>query len=138
VSEALAAAAQWLWQSGLLWLLLIPLLPLAAFGGLQLAESFGLWNLPIVERSYGMLMRWAGWLGVSGRGRTPYERLDALRRRAPDAGPTAQRITELYVKKRFGRPQRAGNDDALRSELRMAWTDLRKKLMRAVVRRDRG
>lgn len=138
VSEALAAAAQWLWQSGLLWLLLIPLLPLAAFGGLQLAESFGLWNLPIVERSYGMLMRWAGWLGVSGRGRTPYERLDALRRRAPDAGPTAQRITELYVKKRFGRPQRAGNDDALRSELRMAWADLRKKLMRAVVRRDRG
>lgn len=134
VSEALAEAARRLWESGLLWLLLIPLLPLAAIGALRLAEVFGLWNLPVVERSYGMLVRWAGWLGVSGRGRTPYERLEALRRRAPEAGPTAQRITDLYVAKRFGRPKHTGDEAPLRVELQAAWAELRKKMVRALLR----
>jgi len=133
VSEAVAAALQRLWNSGLLWLLAIPLAALAAIGGLRLAESFGLWRLPVVERSYGMLMRWAGWLGVHGRGRTPYERLEALRRRAPDAGPAAQHITERYVERRFGPRRASGERPAVEEEAqqRTTWRDLRRKLIRS-------
>jgi transglutaminase-like putative cysteine protease len=139
VAEAAAAAWRWLKDSGLLWLLVIPLAAAAAVGGLRLAEGFGLWGLPIVERSYGMLMRWAGWLGVPGRGRTPYERLEALRRRAPEAGSAAQRITELYVARRFGPRRNAGEASADEVQLRTMWSELRKTLLRAMFdRRRRG
>lgn len=134
IAEVLADAWRSLWASGLLWLLLIPLAPLAAVGALRLAESFGLWGLPVVERTYGMLMRWSGWLGVRRRGHTPYEQADDLAQRVPAADAAVRRIVALYVERRFGPPRRARDDAALRAELTTTWRTLCTVLLQAFVK----
>ena len=112
LAQTLANLWSKLRNSPLIYLLLIPLVILLAIGGLRLAEAVGLGNLPVVERTYAMLTRWAGWLGI-GRGRqnTPFEQASELAQRAPDAREPVQRITELYVSKRFRAPPATPGDD---------------------------
>jgi len=119
--------------SGLLYLLLIPLLALAAWGGLRYAEEHGLGRLPAVERAYALLTRYASWLRVhAGRQLTPYEQAEALVARAPQARGPVEQITALYVQKRFA-PARAG---ALQmGDVMQALASARHALRRALLRR---
>ncbi len=122
-------------KSWLRYLLIVPLLIGLAALALRVAEQFGLNSLPVVERTYGMLTRWAGWLGI-GRDRehTPFEQARALAGRAPEASDGVQRITELYVARRFApkvadaRPADAERDTDV---ARALWKGMRTKLGKA-------
>jgi transglutaminase-like putative cysteine protease len=119
--------------SRLLYLLLIPLLIVAAWGGLRYAEERGLSRLPAVERAYALLTRYAGWLGVHrGRQLTPYEQAEALAAYAPQARAPVEAITALYVRKRFAPPRAAESQD---SEVAQALASARRALRRALLRR---
>ncbi len=120
--------------SGLLYLLLIPLLIVAAWGGLRYAEERGLRRLPAVERAYALLTRYAGWLRVHrGQQLTPYEQAAALAAHAPQARAPVEAITALYVRKRFAPPHAAtGSQDG---EVRQALASARRALRRALLRR---
>jgi transglutaminase-like putative cysteine protease len=118
--------------SGLLYLLLIPLLILAAWGGLRYAEEHGLSRLPAVERAYGLLTRYAVWLGVHReRQLTPYEQAEALAHRAPQARAPVEQITALYVRRRFAPPDiPSSHPGDLAEALRAARRALRRALLR--------
>lgn len=98
---------QWLNRLGnsfLPYLLILPLLYVLARFGLRWAERAGLAGLPMVAQSYGMLVRWMAWLGIGRNSSlTPFERADEFASRAPEVGPSAKRLTELYVARRFSR-----------------------------------
>ncbi len=115
LGETLASVWRWLLNSPLRYLLLLPLLFAAVLGLLRFLEARGLNHLPMVEKAYAMVSRWALWLGI-GRQRqyTPYEQADELAMRAPDARAPVQRITALYVARRFA-PKRGDGDAAARS-----------------------
>lgn len=121
-------------NSGLPYLLLIPLLIAAGLGALRYIEGAGLGKLPAVERAYALVSRYAGWLGIGRQGHfTPYEQAQALAQRAPQAQAPVQRITELYVRKRFAPPQEAHHrDDDV--EALSAWAQARGYLRRALLR----
>ena len=125
----------WLRNSWIPYLLLIPLLAAVALGTLRYAEGAGLSRLAGVERAYAILTRYAGWLNL-GRGRqfTPYEQAEALAQRAPQAQAPVQRITDLYVRKRFSPPRHADSQrdakEALQA-LSAARQALRAALLRA-------
>jgi hypothetical protein len=121
-------------NSWLPYLLLIPLLLLAAWGGFNALERAGLGKLPGIERAYAMLTRYAVWLGVGkARQHTPYEQADALAERAPNAQAPMRRITDLYVEKRFSAPKDVSPE--LVSEAESAWKQARAWLRRALIRR---
>jgi transglutaminase-like putative cysteine protease len=128
-------------NSALRYLLLIPILLGLAWLALRVAEQAGFSSLPMVERAYAMLTRWAGWLGIGTlREHTPFEQADELAARAPDAGENVRRITALYVARRFA-PKRDGTgvaDDAVSSlrdasEADALWRGVRNHLGRAWV-----
>jgi transglutaminase-like putative cysteine protease len=127
-------------NSWLPYLLLIPLVIAAALGALRYLEGAGLGRLPGVERAYAMLTRYAGWLNI-GRGRqfTPYEQAEALAQRAPQAQVPVQRITDLYVHKRFSPPKDADSQRDAREALQAlsaARRALRMALLKARLWRD--
>jgi transglutaminase-like putative cysteine protease len=132
LSELLSNAWDAIRNSALRWLLLIPVLIVLAVLGLRVAERYGLAALPVVEQIYGMLTRWAGWLGI-GRGRhnTPYEQAAELALHAPETRTSVDRITSLYVARRYA-PQtaRRAPNDADAQAARDAWAALRKRLGR--------
>ncbi|GIV84645.1 MAG: hypothetical protein KatS3mg052_1652 [Candidatus Roseilinea sp.] len=121
-------------NSGLPYLLLIPLLIAVGFGVLHYLESAGVGRLPAVERAYALITRYAGWLGV-GRQRqlTPYEQAAALAQYAPQAESAVQQITDLYVRKRFAPPKEAHRRDDAVAAL-SAWSKARSALRRALLR----
>lgn len=98
---------------------------LASFFGVRLAETSGLSKLPPVQRVYGMLSRWATWLGI-GANNTPYEQAKRIGERVPTASGTADTITRTYVEQRFSRRSKVD----LRSELDVedAWRKTRAEL----------
>jgi transglutaminase-like putative cysteine protease len=132
-ANGLSEALNRLRNSWLPYLLLIPLLIAAALGVLRYLESAGLSKLPAVERAYALITRYAGWLGVGKQRQfTPYEQAEALAQRAPQAQAPVQRITDLYVHKRFAPPKDArgqGND----AEALSAWAHARSYLRRALL-----
>ncbi|MCS6846729.1 MAG: transglutaminase-like domain-containing protein, partial [Anaerolineae bacterium] len=120
-------------NSWLPYLLLIPLLIAAALGALRYLEGAGLGKLPAVERAYALITRYAGWLGIGKQRQfTPYEQAEALAQRAPQAQAPVQRITDLYVRKRFAPPKdvRSQGDD---TEALSAWAQARSYLRRALL-----
>jgi hypothetical protein len=100
---------------------------LAVFGT-RFAESAGLEKLPPAQKAYGMLSRWATWLGI-GENVTPYEQADNIAQRAPRAKDGAQTITQAYVRQRFGRQRNDIANDTI--EMRYAWAAARKELRKA-------
>ena len=123
-------------DSPLLWLLFLPLLLALLWSALRIAERAGFGHLPPLARAYGMLTRWAGWLGV-GRDRehTPYQQAEALAQRAPEAADAARRITDLYVEERFGRrPQSSPAGLEALAAIQSARTRLRKAWLRGRLR----
>jgi transglutaminase-like putative cysteine protease len=119
--------------SGLLYLLLIPFLVLAIWGGLRYAEEHGLSRLPAVERAYALITRYAGWLRVhQGRQLTPYEQAEALANRAPQARAPVEQITTLYVRRRFAPPDVTPPQT---SDVAQALASARRVLRRALLRR---
>lgn len=100
---------------------------LAVFGT-RFAESAGLEKLPPAQKAYGMLSRWATWLGI-GENVTPYEQADKIAQRAPRAKDGAQTITQAYVRQRFGRQRNDIANDTI--EMRYAWAAARKELRKA-------
>ena len=128
-------------NSRLPYLLLIPLLAVAALGALRFVEGAGLGRLGGVERAYAILTRYAGWLNIArGRQFTPYEQAEALAQRAPQARSPLQRITDLYVRKRFSPPGHTDDlrdaDEALQA-LDAARRALRAALLKVKLWRDR-
>ena len=120
--------------SGLIYLLLIPLLVLAAWVGLRYVEERGLRRLPMVERAYALLTRYAGWLNVHrGQQLTPYEQAEALAAHAPQARAPVEAITALYVQRRFAPPRAATG--SLDGDVGQALTSARRALRRALLRR---
>lgn len=132
LSQRLASLWDSIRNSPFVYLLLIPLVVLLGLAALRLAEVLGLGNLPVVERTYAMLTRWAGWLGV-GRDQqhTPFEQAAELARRAPDAREPVRRITELYVSKRFSAPSASADDAKAVEAAKAAWSQTRRWLSRA-------
>jgi transglutaminase-like putative cysteine protease len=121
-------------NSWLPYLLLIPLLLLAAWGGFNALERVGLGKLPGIERAYALLTRYAGWLGIGkARQHTPYEQAEALAERAPNAQEPMRRITDLYVEKRFSAPKDVPQE--LVGEAEGAWKQARAWLRKALIRR---
>jgi hypothetical protein len=116
------------------YVLLIPLLLLIAWGAFNVLERAGFGKLPAIERAYAMLTRYASWLGVGkSHQHTPYEQAEALAQRAPQAQEPMQRITDLYVQKRFSAPK--DGLDAAAGEANSAWRQARGWLRRALIRR---
>ena len=64
---------------------------------------------------------------------TPYEQAEALAQRAPQAQEPMQRITDLYVQKRFSAPK--DEFDAAAGEADSAWKQARRWLRQALIRR---
>ncbi len=84
-----------------------------------------------VEKSYGRLESWAGWLGISFRPvHTPYERADMLAMAIPEGRSPIRNLTRQYVLRMFS-PRRSG-DEAF--DPRMEWRVLRPMLLRQSVR----
>ncbi|MFZ1791899.1 MAG: transglutaminaseTgpA domain-containing protein [Anaerolineae bacterium] len=102
---------------------------LAVFG-LRFVEGAGFAKLPPVQKAYGMLSRWASWMGI-GENVTPYEQAEKLAQRAPRAKDGAQTITQAYVQERFGRQQRDSANDSI--EMNYAWQAARKELRKAFI-----
>jgi hypothetical protein len=132
LSELLRDAWDAIRSSPLRWLLVIPVLMLLAVVALRIAERYGLSALPVVEQIYGMLTRWAGWLGIGqNRHNTPYEQAAELALHAPETRASVDRITSLYVARRYA-PQETNRltGDADAQAARDAWSALRKRLGR--------
>jgi hypothetical protein len=132
-TDPLRDAWQWFINSPLPWLMALLALALAAVLGLRYVETAGLSKLPGIERAYALVTRYAGWLGVTKRHHTPYEQAGELAQRAPDAQESVQRITDLYVQKRFAPPENATEIDAKGAD--DAWQQARRWLRRALLRR---
>jgi transglutaminase-like putative cysteine protease len=113
LAELLASFWRAFINSPFRYLLLLPLLLGAGYLLLRYAESRGLSHLPMVEKAYAMVSRWASWLGIGRfRHHTPYEQADELGTRAPEARASVQRITEMYVSQRFAPKRVATTPDA--------------------------
>lgn len=99
---------------------------------MRYAEEHGLSRLPAVERAYGLLTRYAVWLGVHReRQLTPYEQAEALAHRAPQARAPVEQITALYVRRRFAPPDiPSSHSGDLAEALRAARRALRRALLR--------
>ncbi len=134
LGEILQSLWDQLRKSSLVYLLVLPVLAGLGWLALRVAETAGLSALPVIERTYAILTRWAGWLGI-GRERehTPFEQAGELGKHAPEARQSVRRITELYVERRFGAPKDVSAEAAQRSgaEAREMWGQTRRRLGRA-------
>ncbi len=130
----LSAMLDRLRNSGLPYLLLIPLLIAVVLGALRYLESAGLGRLPAVERAYALITRYAGWLGIGQQRQfTPYEQAEALAQCAPQAESAVQQITDLYVRKRFAPPKAAHSQEEDAVAALSAWAKARSSLRRALL-----
>jgi transglutaminase-like putative cysteine protease len=132
-NNALSDAWNWFINSPLPWLMLLLAIAGAALMGLRYFETAGLSKLPGIERAYALVSRYAGWLGVDRRHFTPYEQASELSQRAPNAQEPVQRITDLYVQRRFAPPENAAEADVKVAD--DAWQQARRWLRRALLRR---
>lgn len=100
----------------------------AVWGGLNLAEQAGLWQLPSVERAYGILARYATWLRLCHTGDTPTEIGLALAQRAPHASNAILWLTDRYIQHRFKPPSAPtpADEAEVRQHLQQALRALRR------------
>ncbi len=123
-----------------------------AVGGLVVASLFavlgGVWllrrrfyqgpqafTLAPASRIYAQMLDGFHRLGVMVRtSQTPYERAQELATLIPPAGPWIGRITEIYVRHRYG-PYRRLDDPRTERELQESWQALRGILRRTWIRR---
>ena len=132
-ANPLSEAWNWFINSPLPWLMALLALAGAALMGLRYVETAGLSKLPGIERAYALITRYAGWMGVNRTHYTPNEQASELAQRAPNAQEPVQRITDLYVEKRFSAPKDAPAVDAKAAD--DAWQQARRWLRRALLRR---
>ncbi len=94
-------------------------------------ETVGLEALPPVMRAYGVLLRYASWLGLYCPHYTPYEQAEALALEFPALAPLLRELTEHYVRYRFEAHHLAPADadrwlpvmlPVLRQALRQRWS----------------
>lgn len=94
---------------------------------------WGLQSLGSVERAYEEMSRYAGLLGFKRQAhQTPHEYAMVIAEAVPQAEEDIYRITDLYVRERFGS---RGIDQEEREEIRLVWTRLRGVLWRQLLRR---
>lgn len=98
--------------------------------GWQWVETRGLGGLPSVARAYGVMLRYAEWLGLYRAHYTPFEQAAALTRALPAIAPLITELTEQYVRYRFNAHHPAAPDadrwlpvmlPVLRQALRQRW-----------------
>lgn len=89
-----------------------------------------------VAGTYWRLCRIASWAGLAPRGwQTPYEYSGMLGKRFPQNAPSLWRLTELFVRDRYGPPHAAS--DATETDARQLWSNLRGLLPRLFLRKKR-
>jgi transglutaminase-like putative cysteine protease len=92
-------------------------------------QSLRWWAATPARRTYGSMIRWGRWLGVSlGPSGTPLEQAEALARLLPESGAAARTIAEAYASERYG------SHAVDPSVVRQAWLALRRELARASLR----
>jgi hypothetical protein len=85
-----------------------------------------------VERSYGRLASWAGWIGISLRPtHTPYERADLIVAALPEGKAHVRSLTQQFVARLFGRDHAGDPDFRPQDE----WKVLRPLLLRRALTR---
>jgi len=100
-----------------------------AAGKVGRLHSLRWWAATPARRTYGSMIRWGRWLGISlGPAGTPLEQAEALARLLPESGAAARTIAEAYASERYG------SQAVDPAGVRHAWLGLRWQLARAWLR----
>jgi transglutaminase-like putative cysteine protease len=136
---ALAAGGAWPWivalavgLAGALFLIRyrsLGMLESEVGGAVGRLHSLRWWAATPARRTYGSMVRWGRWLGISlGPAGTPLEQAEALARLLPESGAAARTIAEAYASERYG------SHAVDPGVVRQAWLGLRWQLARASLR----